>query len=99
MRCRHLAASTGSYKVTEWLLAQGAPVNPVDRFRSTPLEARAPVTSSVANPPLLNLCIGGHPASDTAGAERVTRALLGAFLVSAEAGVWVGAKSGWGEGR
>ena len=34
----HLAASEGCYKVTEWLLGQGAAVNAVDRFRRTPLE-------------------------------------------------------------
>lgn len=34
----HLAASEGCYKVTEWLLEQGAAVNAVDRFRRTPLE-------------------------------------------------------------
>ena len=34
----HLAASEGCYKVTEWLLEQGADVNAVDRFRRTPLE-------------------------------------------------------------
>lgn len=34
----HLAASEGCYKVTEWLLSQGASVNAVDRFRRTPLE-------------------------------------------------------------
>ena len=34
----HLAASEGCYKVTKWLLDQGADVNAVDRFRRTPLE-------------------------------------------------------------
>lgn len=34
----HLAASEGCYKVTEWLLAQKAAVNAVDRFKRTPLE-------------------------------------------------------------
>ena len=34
----HLAASEGCYKVTEWLLEQGADVNAIDRFRRTPLE-------------------------------------------------------------
>ena len=33
-----MAASEGCYKVTEWLLEQGAAVNAVDRFRRTPLE-------------------------------------------------------------
>ena len=38
--CRHLAASEGSYKVTEWLLEQRVDVNAVDRFNRTPLEVR-----------------------------------------------------------
>jgi hypothetical protein len=38
---RHLAASEGCYKVTEWLLEQGSDVNVLDRFKRTPLEARA----------------------------------------------------------
>jgi hypothetical protein len=37
----HLAASEGCYKVTEWLVAQGADVNALDRFRRTPLEDAA----------------------------------------------------------
>jgi len=37
----HLAASEGCYKVTEWLLSQGAAVNALDRFRRTPLEDAA----------------------------------------------------------
>ena len=36
--CRHLAASEGCYKVTEWLLEQGSDVNVSDRFKRTPLE-------------------------------------------------------------
>ena len=35
---RHLAASEGSYKVTEWLLEEGVDVNALDRFKRTPLE-------------------------------------------------------------
>ena len=35
---RHLAASEGAYQVSEWLIAQGADVNSLDRFRRTPLE-------------------------------------------------------------
>ena len=35
---RHLAASEGSYKVTEWLLSEKADINSLDRFRRTPLE-------------------------------------------------------------
>ena len=35
---RHLAASEGAFLVSEWLLAQGACVNAVDRFNRTPLE-------------------------------------------------------------
>jgi Ankyrin repeats (many copies) len=35
---RHLAASEGSYKVAEWLLANGADINALDRFKRTPLE-------------------------------------------------------------
>ncbi len=37
---RHLAASEGCYKVTEWLLEQGSDVNVLDRFKRTPLEVR-----------------------------------------------------------
>jgi hypothetical protein len=37
----HLAASEGCYKVTEWLLSQGAAANALDRFRRTPLEDAA----------------------------------------------------------
>lgn len=36
--CRHLAASEGSYKVTEWLLSEQADINSLDRFKRTPLE-------------------------------------------------------------
>ena len=35
---RHLAASEGSYKVTEWLLSEKADINALDRFKRTPLE-------------------------------------------------------------
>ena len=35
---RHLAASEGCYKVTEWLIAEGSDVNALDRFKRTPLE-------------------------------------------------------------
>ena len=38
MLCRHLAASEGCYKVTEWLIAEGSDVNALDRFKRTPLE-------------------------------------------------------------
>ena len=38
--CRHLAASEGCYKVSEWLLEQGSDVNVLDRFKRTPLEVR-----------------------------------------------------------
>ena len=34
----HLAASEGSWGVTEWLLSRGSPVNALDRFKRTPLE-------------------------------------------------------------
>jgi ankyrin repeat protein len=34
----HLAASEGSYKVSEWLLENKADVNALDRFKRTPLE-------------------------------------------------------------
>mmetsp|Transcript_18868 Transcript_18868/g.40627 ORF Transcript_18868/g.40627 Transcript_18868/m.40627 type:complete len:504 (+) Transcript_18868:214-1725(+) len=34
----HLAAAEGCYSVAAWLLAQGVDVNPVDRFKRTPLE-------------------------------------------------------------
>ena len=35
----HLAAAEGAYSVVEWLLTDcGAAVNPVDRFKRTPLE-------------------------------------------------------------
>jgi tRNA A-37 threonylcarbamoyl transferase component Bud32 len=34
----HLAASEGCYKVTEWLLAEQADINALDRFKRTPLE-------------------------------------------------------------
>lgn len=37
---RHLAASEGSYKVTEWLLSEKADINSLDRFKRTPLEVR-----------------------------------------------------------
>lgn len=37
----HLAASEGCYKVTEWLVSQGAGVNALDRFARTPLEDAA----------------------------------------------------------
>lgn len=36
--CRHLAASEGCYKVSEWLINQNADVNRMDRFKRTPLE-------------------------------------------------------------
>lgn len=36
--CRHLAASEGAYKVTEWLIDQGVDINSLDRFKRTPLE-------------------------------------------------------------
>ena len=36
--CRHLAASEGCYKVTEWLIDLGSDVNALDRFKRTPLE-------------------------------------------------------------
>ena len=35
---RHLAASEGCYKVTEWLIELGSDVNALDRFKRTPLE-------------------------------------------------------------
>jgi len=34
----HLAAAEGCYSATAWLLAQGVAVNPIDRFKRTPLE-------------------------------------------------------------
>jgi len=34
----HLAASEGAFKVTEWLLKEGADVNALDRFKRTPLQ-------------------------------------------------------------
>ena len=34
----HLAASDGAFKVTEWLISEGANVNALDRFKRTPLE-------------------------------------------------------------
>lgn len=34
----HLASSEGCYSVVSWLLSQGVEVNPVDRFKRTPLE-------------------------------------------------------------
>lgn len=38
---RHLSSSEGCYSVVEWLLAEcGVEVNPVDRFKRTPLEVR-----------------------------------------------------------
>ncbi len=37
----HLAASEGSYKVSEWLLENKADVNALDRFKRTPLEVGA----------------------------------------------------------
>lgn len=37
-RCRHLAASEGAYKVTEWLIKEGVDLNALDRFGRTPLE-------------------------------------------------------------
>lgn len=43
MLYRHLAASEGCYKVTEWLIELGSDVNALDRFKRTPLE--------VCNPP------------------------------------------------
>ena len=39
--CRHLAASEGCYKVTEWLIELGSDVNALDRFKRTPLEVMA----------------------------------------------------------
>ena len=42
---RHLAASEGSYKVTEWLLSEGADINSLDRFKRTPLEVSLPAAS------------------------------------------------------
>lgn len=36
--CRHLAASEGAYKVTEWLIQQKVDINSLDRFKRTPLE-------------------------------------------------------------
>lgn len=35
---RHLAAAEGSYSAVSWLLQQGCDVNPIDRFKRTPLE-------------------------------------------------------------
>ena len=35
----HVAASEGSFKVADWLVKSGVPVNPVDRWGSTPLES------------------------------------------------------------
>ena len=35
---RHLAASEGSWSVSEWLLSYGADINALDRFKRTPLE-------------------------------------------------------------
>lgn len=37
-KCRHLAASEGSWSVSEWLLSYGADINALDRFKRTPLE-------------------------------------------------------------
>ncbi len=37
---RHLAAAEGCYSAVVWLLAHGVDVNPVDRFKRTPLEVR-----------------------------------------------------------
>lgn len=34
----HLAAAEGCYSVAEWLMQQGVAINPVDRFKRTPLE-------------------------------------------------------------
>ncbi len=39
---RHLAASEGCYKVTEWLIELGSDVNALDRFKRTPLEVSHP---------------------------------------------------------
>ena len=55
---RHLAASEGSYKVTEWLLSEKADINSLDRFKRTPLEASAilyPHTSRLSCPYLPTL--------------------------------------------
>ena len=48
---RHLAASEGCYKVTEWLIELGSDVNALDRFKRTPLE--------VCDPPRWFLCCAG----------------------------------------
>ena len=36
---RFVAASEGSFKVADWLVKSGVPMNPVDRWGSTPLES------------------------------------------------------------
>lgn len=38
---RHLSGAEGAFSVVLWLLDHGADVNPVDRFKRTPLEVRA----------------------------------------------------------
>ena len=35
---RHLSAAEGCYSVVAWLLSKGVDVNPIDRFKRTPLE-------------------------------------------------------------
>ena len=50
--CRHLAASEGSYKVTEWLLSEQADINSLDRFKRTPLEVRLLLEGNIAS------CVG-----------------------------------------
>lgn len=37
----HVASAEGSFSVVQWLLQNGAPVNPVDRHDRTPLEEAA----------------------------------------------------------
>ena len=37
--CRHLSAAEGCYSVVAWLMSKGVDVNPIDRFKRTPLEA------------------------------------------------------------
>ena len=54
MLYRHLAASEGCYKVTEWLIELGSDVNALDRFKRTPLEvSRLPFRPFLAESCLL----------------------------------------------
>ena len=52
---RHLAASEGSYKVTEWLLSEQADINSLDRFKRTPLEVKPPAMLADASGAFIQL--------------------------------------------